>query len=203
MARTLPGEAKQKILEAAIPLFSNNGYTATSIRDIANAAGVNQNTIFRIFRDKYSLYLEMFALLSQRWQFQDRIAAALRAAPDDPSALVACARVFTEVLKDHPDAARLFLFVGLENLELERRVLDEAVTPLYTMVAQRIREGIARGAFREVNPMIAARSLFAIHFYHFVLSHIFRAEAVPALAVGDPIEEYCRIWLDGIRRRGC
>ncbi len=198
MARTLPGEAKQKILEAAIPLFSKKGYTATSIRDIADAAGVNQNTVFRIFGDKYSLYLEMFVVLAQRWRFLDRVKAAMDAAPDDEAAIIAAARSFSEVLKDFPDSARLFLFIGLENLELERRVLDEALAPLYKLVAERVRQGIAHGTFREVNPMIATRALIAIHFYHFVLSHVFGANALPELAVGDPIEEYCRIWLKGV-----
>ena len=201
MARTLPGEAKQKVLEAAVPLFSKNGYTATSIRDIANAAGVNQNTIFRIFRDKYSLYLEMFAMLSQQWRFFDRVEAAMRAAPDDQAALVADMRAFTQLLQEYPDSARLFLFVGLESPEFERRMLQEAVAPLYRLVADRIRHGIESGIFRDVNPMIAARALFAIHYYHHVLGHIFGADHVPELAVGDPVEEYCRIWLDGISRR--
>ncbi len=203
MGRTLPGEAKQKILEAAIPLFSKNGYNATSIRDIANAAGVNQNTVFRIFKDKYSLYLEMFTLLSERWAFLGRVKAAMEAAPDDASALCAGASAFIDVMRNNPDAPRLFLFIGLENLQLQRRVFDEAITPLYSMFAQRIRQGIERGSFREVHPMVAARSLIAMQFYHYVLSHVFGANAVPELAVGDPMEEYFRIWLKGIDRTGC
>jgi AcrR family transcriptional regulator len=53
-------QAREKILSAALTLFSEKGYTAVSTRDIADSAGVNEVSIFRIFGKKRNLYLEVF-----------------------------------------------------------------------------------------------------------------------------------------------
>lgn len=47
---------EQKIITAAIPLFAENGYDGTSIRDICNKAGVNLSLISYYFGGKEVLY---------------------------------------------------------------------------------------------------------------------------------------------------
>ncbi|MDG0888986.1 TetR/AcrR family transcriptional regulator [Paracholeplasma manati] len=48
-------ETEKKILLAATKLFSENGYANTSTKKIADAAGVNELTIFRQFKSKSNL----------------------------------------------------------------------------------------------------------------------------------------------------
>jgi AcrR family transcriptional regulator len=48
-------ETRKQILEASLNLFSRNGYKATTTRDIASEAGVNEITIFRNFGSKENL----------------------------------------------------------------------------------------------------------------------------------------------------
>ncbi|HRX45279.1 MAG TPA: helix-turn-helix domain-containing protein [Acholeplasmataceae bacterium] len=43
---------EKKILLAATKLFSESGYSGVSTRKIAEAAGVNELTLFRIFKSK-------------------------------------------------------------------------------------------------------------------------------------------------------
>ena len=45
-------ETQKKILNAAMALIMENGYTATTTKDIAKKAGVNECTIFRKFKGK-------------------------------------------------------------------------------------------------------------------------------------------------------
>jgi AcrR family transcriptional regulator len=47
--------AKEAIVNAAISLFNSNGYSGTSVRDIANAAKVNTATIAYYFNNKPGL----------------------------------------------------------------------------------------------------------------------------------------------------
>jgi AcrR family transcriptional regulator len=49
-----PDERRQSIIDAALPLVSANG-AAVRTRDLANAAGVAEGTIFRVFADKDAL----------------------------------------------------------------------------------------------------------------------------------------------------
>lgn len=46
---------KEKILEAALALFAENGYADTSTKEIANQAGVSEALIFKHFGNKDSL----------------------------------------------------------------------------------------------------------------------------------------------------
>jgi len=53
--------ARQRILETARELFSRQGITQTTTRQIAEAAGVHEVTLFRHFGSKQGLLLAVFA----------------------------------------------------------------------------------------------------------------------------------------------
>jgi AcrR family transcriptional regulator len=50
---------KQAIMEAARPLFAENGFHGTSVRDIAEAADVSEALLYKHFPSKEALYDEM------------------------------------------------------------------------------------------------------------------------------------------------
>jgi AcrR family transcriptional regulator len=56
------------VLDAALELFSRQGYRATSIRDIAARAGVSTGNVYHHFRDKETIFRE---LLDTYWRAID------------------------------------------------------------------------------------------------------------------------------------
>lgn len=52
----LKEERRRAILEAAIPLFARNGFSQTSVSDVARAAGVSHGTVFLYFSSKEELF---------------------------------------------------------------------------------------------------------------------------------------------------
>lgn len=56
--------SRSQILEAALALFSQQGYRATSIREIAERANVSTGNVYHHFRDKDAIFQ---ALLEQYW----------------------------------------------------------------------------------------------------------------------------------------
>lgn len=58
-------ETKQKIMDAAMGLVRDKGYAATTTKDIAREAGVNECTIFRKFKGKKDIILS--AMEEKRW----------------------------------------------------------------------------------------------------------------------------------------
>jgi len=56
--------SRAHVLEAALELFSHRGYGATSIRDIAEAAGLSAGNVYHHFDDKEAIFQE---LLDQYW----------------------------------------------------------------------------------------------------------------------------------------
>ena len=51
MARWKPG-ARERLVLAAVDLFTEQGYDATTVAQIAERAGVTRSTFFRYFPDK-------------------------------------------------------------------------------------------------------------------------------------------------------
>ncbi len=60
--------SRERILEAALQLFSSQGYRATSVRDIAAGAGVSTGNVYHHFPDKETIYL---TLLDHYWEAID------------------------------------------------------------------------------------------------------------------------------------
>jgi len=58
-------ETKQKILDAALKIFAEKGYSSATIRDITVEAGVNDSTLFRKFKTKENLFS---SVLNQNYQ---------------------------------------------------------------------------------------------------------------------------------------
>jgi len=66
---------RRSILEAARDLFASNGYGVTSIRAVAEAAGVAVQTVYAVFGNKRQLVIE---LLEMAVTGEDELAAAQR-----------------------------------------------------------------------------------------------------------------------------
>ena len=87
--------SRAQILEAALKLFSSFGYNGTSMRDIAQEAGVSTGNVYHQFPDKESLFR---SLLDQYWaalaspDFPINKALAEGAFPEDLEALALATR---------------------------------------------------------------------------------------------------------------
>jgi AcrR family transcriptional regulator len=74
---------REAVLEAARALFASKGYEATSMREIAEASGIPERTLYRHFDGKESLLDDEL----QRWL--DAVAGAIRARPEHEPPLTA------------------------------------------------------------------------------------------------------------------
>ena len=59
-------ETSQRIIDATMSLIRDNGYVATTTKDIARAAGVNECTLFRKFKNKKDIVLTGVA--QEKWR---------------------------------------------------------------------------------------------------------------------------------------
>jgi AcrR family transcriptional regulator len=57
-------QTRQRIVDCALELFEERGYSATTLRDISDAAGVAIGLTYRYFRRKEELALELYDRLS-------------------------------------------------------------------------------------------------------------------------------------------
>lgn len=52
-------ETKQKILDAALDLFSQKGFSAISIRDICKVVGIKESSVYYHFKNKQAIFNEL------------------------------------------------------------------------------------------------------------------------------------------------
>lgn len=60
-------EKRERILREAVILFSRNGYSQTTISDVAKASGVSFGSVFTYFSSKENLFRSAVAEPLQRW----------------------------------------------------------------------------------------------------------------------------------------
>jgi AcrR family transcriptional regulator len=77
-----PEDRRQAIIEAVIPLLFQQGAAVTT-RQMAEAAGVAEGTIFNVFPDKHALIHEAVKVVSDPAPVQKELAAIDLAAPFD------------------------------------------------------------------------------------------------------------------------
>ena len=84
MARWEPG-ARERLVVAAVDLFTEQGYDATTVTQIAESAGVTRSTFFRYFPDKRDILMAGQEALSRL------LADGIAGAPEGASPLEAVA----------------------------------------------------------------------------------------------------------------
>jgi AcrR family transcriptional regulator len=102
-------KTKQKLLDAALEAFSENGFKGTSTRDIAERAGVHHPLITYHFRNKDSLWRS-----AAKYVFRDFVAALTEAqeqhAKDCPKArFSAMIRIYVHYAARHPALHKIIL----------------------------------------------------------------------------------------------
>ena len=104
-----PGDRREAILEAVLPLLREKGRDVTS-REIADAAGVAEGTIFRAFGDKESLLEAGLVKLLEPEGFRER----LRGIPRDLTLEDKVTRVIEELRARFGEVFRIMAVFGVD-----------------------------------------------------------------------------------------
>lgn len=100
-------ERRSRIEAAAVAAFALRGYDATSLGEIAGAAGVTRTVMYDHFPDKRALYLSVLA--SQQEVMLSQIASGITSEGDPRSRVRATFAAYLAFTRDHPATRRLLL----------------------------------------------------------------------------------------------
>jgi AcrR family transcriptional regulator len=190
-------ERQASIIAAAAALFASKGFKGTTTREIAQRAGISEALLFKHFPTKRALY---GAILAEKASLSELLAAVDEAARkcDD-------ARVFTMIASHRirkaadPTMLRLLLFSALEGHELSDMFFRNQHRVFYDYLAGYIDRRTREGAFRRIDPLLAARAFVGLVVHHRLLHEIFK---VPVkMRPEDSVASYVTLFLDGIRSR--
>lgn len=151
---------RREILDACAPLFLEKGFHETSMREIAETAGVGKSTLYDYFQSKEEILIFYFedSLLEITNKAREIMAMDLEVAEKlkrimqmHLGYLVQNRNIF---LKLSFEAQRLSA-AGQQQIQTERHAYQDMLRGL-------IEEGTRLGEFRAVNPLFAARSVFSL-----------------------------------------
>lgn len=187
-----------RIVEAAVQLFSRQGYRGTSTREIAQLAGVNEATLFRYFARKAELFLaaaeSRLTRLKLGRDLQNGLAMDL--APDIVIPMLV--DFLVNLLAENPELMRLAYVAGFE-LPGADRVFREHLGSIFDAVNAYFVRCAARGAICNLEPTFATLGLAGAVSAHRNLHQLLTGRDLPwdaeALAPG-----YAQLWLNALRQ---
>jgi TetR/AcrR family transcriptional regulator len=168
-SRGQPAESRAAILQAAAREFAAFGVAGARTDSIAREAGVNKALLYYYFKDKETLYGSVL----------DDAFAGLKTAVFKvlDSELPAGAKIMTYVgayfdfIASNPLYPRLMQREMMRAREGQSQHIEKAIKahiqPIFARVSEVLREGIAKGEFRAVNPLHFVPSMVAIIVFYF------------------------------------
>ncbi len=148
---------RHEVFRAALPVMMQKGFSETSMREIADAAGIGKSTLYDYFRSKDEVLL--FAVEEEMESLYN---CALEISRQPLPAIEKLHMIMKQELEIILQNKEFFLQITLEAQKLgmhsQKRVLQLRYT-YQDLICSVINQGIAEGSFRKVNSLLVARML--------------------------------------------
>jgi AcrR family transcriptional regulator len=193
------GKTRDKILEAAIKLFAEKGFSGTTTKEIAEKAGVNEALIFRYFSTKKDLYSAIIEKkISEEPGVVEFPLGAFRETKDDWLIFKSIGMRMFECVEKDPTFIRLLHFSALEGHELSDMFFESYVQYQRKVLSDYIEERISKGAFKDIDPLLAGRAFIGMLVNYIIAQELFGEQKKKKIKKEDVVETFVKIFLEGI-----
>ena len=185
---------RQAILTVAYDLFLEQGFHATSMRQIAERAGTAVGGIYNHFSSKEAIF---DVLIVEKHPYR-QIIPILQSAPGDTIeafAHHAACSIFTE-LELRPDFLKLIFIEITEFKGSHLPLLSQAVFPLVEPLLERF--NLSDKRLREIPLPVIVRSFIGVIFSYYILQYMTGNAGSPVKKSGDDVGQLVDIFLYGI-----
>ena len=139
---------REQIVQAAVELFSTQGFYRTTIQQVARKAGVSTGLIYQYAETKEDVLLLSLVSVMERFR---RELESIDEGADPLGRLHAALDTYCRVVDRHRDAAILAYRSTMSLPREYRNYIKQAEVDTNELLAVRLRACIAAGLFREVN----------------------------------------------------
>jgi TetR/AcrR family transcriptional regulator len=141
-------QSRTRILDVAITIFAQRGYSGASTREIADAAEVNQGLVTYYFGSKQALWRAAIdhALAEYRNTFADRMAELQD--PEDRNFYRFALRHYVQWASENADVLRILISTNHAEQEAAIWYSERHNRPFYDVWTMLLREGQAHGLVR-------------------------------------------------------
>jgi TetR/AcrR family transcriptional regulator len=174
-SRGHPEQSRAAILRAAIGEFARQGIAGARTDAIARAAKVNKALLYYYFKDKETLYgaaidaafgelaAHMLEILNRDLPPREKVLTYVGAYFD-----------FVAGHKFYRDLAQVEMMRTGHGSPHLKRIAQRYFQPLYMGLGQVIRQGIAAGEFRPINPLQFVPSMVALVVFYFISAPVMK-----------------------------
>jgi AcrR family transcriptional regulator len=184
---------RQRILEAAVEVGSRLGYAQATTKAIADAAGVNEVTLFRHFGTKDNLFSEAIE------QFGGPALAPMleqQMTGDYRQDLMTYGRVVFTLLLERRDILQLVLCEST-NIPEVRTVLARNPEELRRALANYLQSQMAHGIVRKGHPELLAQAFMGMFFAYAISLNILESAIEPPVSEGQFVESCVDLFFAG------
>lgn len=197
-------ERRNQILRVAIKLFSSQGFSGTTTKKIAEAAGVSEAMVFRHFATKRELYhaiLDHKACEGRTSNPFEAVAEALATKNDEQIFY----KLMLNALENHerdPEFMRLLFHSAFEGHELAEMFIEENIVPIYEFLSKYIAGRQEDGAIRkDFEPRVVVRAFIGMMIHHALNNSVWdKKRRLLDISNEDAARAFTAIILNGIKK---
>ena len=198
----LEKEKQNNIINAACEVFAKHGYKKSSMKDIAETAGVSKSVLFKYFSTKENLYMKLFRLASDSINEADDIARAEGEKEEDMFSLMRRSVKFRlSLFKEYPWIYRFSYTAAFDPDSFVKELVSkeyEYYRESHTKVKDNQRNDITatdeinfyEGLRKDISPAAAKQIILWIS-QKYLEEKLFRDEIDP-----DQLEKGYEEWID-------
>jgi TetR/AcrR family transcriptional regulator len=199
--RMSASERRNQLLDVAIDLFSRKGFSGTTTREIAAAAGVTEAIIFRHFATKQDLYKAILdtrcsdpaadAWFAEAKKFMER--------NDDEGLFRTLIAAIVKCKREDPRFERLMLHAALEGHEIAIMHHNQFTLPIGAQLIDYIVKRQAEGAIRKFDPAAVLFAAAGIAQFYASQKYLYQCADIP-LSDEAITEAFLAILMKGLKQ---
>ncbi len=153
-------DKRQRIIDAAVNLFSEKGYHGATTALISKEAGVSQGLLFHYFRDKEDLFT---SIVKDKYNtFTGELERRVGNSKNAVRKLEVTVSTFLHLVQREKKFAKIVIKEARGGGENLQELTGLGSPKILSIFRELMKEGIEQGVFREVDDEVAATCLFGM-----------------------------------------
>lgn len=185
-----------RIIEAAGKLFARQGYHGTTTRQIAQLAGVAENTIFRQFDRKELLFWSTLRHYSSGLKLRRDLEEGLARCDSPQIVLPKIIDLLTDISNYKPDLLQMISVAFLELHWKAEQFGNEYLSPLLSEISRYLDTNIKNGTIHGSEPTILTAALTMTTLIHPEIFKLINGGQAIYRSSQDAAHAYAEFWLN-------
>jgi len=192
---------KLKIEEAALRLFTRKGFHGTTVREIAEKAGVSMGKLYIYYDTKEEIFIDLVQRLGQKIEAlrQKELIPLLMSL--DPSSMKKLAMTIGRIVSENLDYWRL-MYIDVVEFRHKHfihsfREIAGGLRTYSRVLAQTTKMEFPKG----VDPAVAVTTIYLHFFTYFLVENLFGAKRHLGMSDEEAIDQMIRLYLSGLKAK--